>query len=240
MKQRALILSMILIIALTACGPSPEQQATLTATALTATAAAIAAAWTRTPTPTATPTATATLTPTPTQTPTPLPTATLTRVPTVTPIPTQTPDPNRFSSEDHAISLIPPKGWTAKPAGSKYPGMVSPAGGSAKAALDFMRDSSIWPGAAYAAMVEDALTPKMANYKLIGEDYLTTDSGKDYFRWAFQANNSQGSPSQVVYYFFEDGDAKLVIIYSRPLDQGAEYDDQVDAAMRTLTFSGSN
>ena len=69
MKKRIIVLLITLFI-LTACGPSPEEQVALTATSITA----AAAAWTETPTSTFTPpstfTSTATFTPTITLTPT--------------------------------------------------------------------------------------------------------------------------------------------------------------------------
>jgi len=74
MKKQILV-SMIALFILTACGPSPEAQATLTSTSITATAAS----WTETPTPTLTFTPTNTFTPTLTLTPT------ITSSPTVVP-----------------------------------------------------------------------------------------------------------------------------------------------------------
>ena len=69
------VLLLLILLTLSACGPSPEMQAALTATAMTATAEA----WTEIPTPSSTPSATFT------------PTITLT--PTITPSPTITPTP---------------------------------------------------------------------------------------------------------------------------------------------------
>jgi hypothetical protein len=66
----------LILLFLTACGPSPEEQALLTATSITATAAA----WTKTPTLTLT--FTPTLTPTETFTPTITPSPTISATPT--------------------------------------------------------------------------------------------------------------------------------------------------------------
>jgi hypothetical protein len=89
MKKTSLLLVLLLVTFVPACGPSPEQQASLTAAAETATAAA----WTPTHTPTDTFTPTVTDTPTETPTPTFTPTFTDTPSPTVTitPSPTHTP-----------------------------------------------------------------------------------------------------------------------------------------------------
>jgi hypothetical protein len=85
MKKNMLILAFILLLVVTACGPSPEAQATRTATAQTATAAM----WTKT----FTPTATSTFTFTPTSTFTITPTFTSTNTPTITFTPSITPSP---------------------------------------------------------------------------------------------------------------------------------------------------
>ncbi len=106
MKRPTWILSILLIVFLTACGPSAETQATMTAAALTDTAAA----WTWTPslTPSITDTATFTLTPsetptltlTPTETFTPTNTATFTETPTFT----LTPSPTRTDTATFTLS----------------------------------------------------------------------------------------------------------------------------------------
>lgn len=78
--KKHLVLAIVLLVILSACGPSPEEQAAMTATSITATAAA----WTKTPTPTFTftPTLTATQTPTLTLTPSITPSPTITSTPT--------------------------------------------------------------------------------------------------------------------------------------------------------------
>ena len=80
MKKQILVIVIILAF-ITACGPTADEQATMTATAITATAAV----WTKTPTITYTPTSTSTQTPTSTETFTPTPSETLTNTPTRTP-----------------------------------------------------------------------------------------------------------------------------------------------------------
>lgn len=235
MKAIHIFLPLFLFFALAACGPSPEQKATMTATAMTATAAA----WTPTPTATDTPTVTptSTPTPTPTQTPTATPTATPTSTPTVTQTPTQTPDPNRFTAKDNTFSLIPPKGWKSKDAGLVYPILYGPPTANFSPNLIFIVDSSPFPVEGYAAIVQDALKEQLKNLTQISEDYLVTDEGKNYFKWVME-NTQQGKVVHQVMYFFESGDAKLVITYTRLKSQGSEYDAQVDEAMKTVRFTG--
>ncbi len=222
----------LLCLSLAACGPSAEQQATMTATAMTATAAA----WT--PTYTATATATDTPTPTPTDTPSPTSTSTPTLTPTITQTPTQTPDPNRFYAPDGSFSLIPPEGWQSQEAGMQYPALAGPRLGNFTLNLVFIQEKSTFPMAMYSAFVQDALKETLKGLKEIKEDFLTTAEGKEYFRWEIQST-MQGVAYHQVLYFFESGDWKLVITYTRPLSQGSEYDAQVDEAMQTVRFDKS-
>ena len=228
-------LFVFLFLVLTACGPSAEQQATMTATSLTA----IAAAWTATPTETPTPTATMTATPTPTATPTetstPTRTATKTKPPTKTATPTQTHDPKRYYAPDNSFSLVPPEGWTPADVDLDYPGLIGPTVGNFNLNLRFFREKYRFDVFWYAARVQDDLKDKLQNLSQISEDFLTTDEGKDYFRWEF-TDTQEGVIYHHVYYFYESGDWKLVINYTRLRNQGSEYDTVVDEAMKTVRF----
>ena len=161
------LLAFLLILLLSACGPSAEQQATMTATSLTATAAV----WT----PTAKPTATATVTPTP------KPTAT----PTKTSTSTNTPDPNRYFAPDNSYSLIPPEGWQPEGVGLEFPALVGPEVGNFDLKLVFSQDKSSFSVFMWAALVQDSLQRQLQNLSQIGEDFPTTDEGMEYFRWEF-------------------------------------------------------
>ena len=227
-------LLLLLCFLLAACGPSPEQQATMTATALTATAAAWTPTFTATASPTATATATNTATPTLTSTPTPVPTAT--RKPTKTPIPTDTPDPNRYFAPDNSYSLIPPEGWLPMDVGEDQPVLVGPTVGNYDIHMRFILQESTWPVAIYSAMVQDSLVGQLQNLNTIGEEFLTTDEGHTYFRWEMTFV-AEGRTLHQVFYFFESGDWKLVIAYTRPNDAGAEYDALVDEAMETVRYT---
>jgi hypothetical protein len=223
----------IVVVLLAACGPSAEQQATMVATALTATAAA----WTLTPTATATATITPTptLTPTPTETSTPTLTPTSTNTATKTPTATQTPDPNRYYAPDKSYSLIPPEGWQPVDAGLEYPALVGPEVGNYSPNLVFNQERYSFPMAFYSAVVQDSLAESLQNLTTIGEEFLTTDQGKEYFRWEV-TDTRQGVTYHQVFYFFESGDWKLVITYSRLNSQGSENDALVDEAMKTVIY----
>ncbi len=223
MKIYHLLVGISLLLALVACGPSPEQQATMTATAMTATAAA----WTPTPT--------STNTPTPTVTPTPTPTATPTNTPTVTPTPTITPDPSRYYAADKTFSFVLPTGWVEKKVGLEYPALFGPQYETYTLNLVMLEEESSFPMAFYAAQIQDSSKKLIPNIKQISEDFLTTEDGKDYFRWAF--NSTQyGNYMQQVYYIFESDNWKLSIVYSRPANQGAENDAIIDTTMKTVRF----
>jgi hypothetical protein len=219
------VLSLV-FVTLAACGPSPEQQATMTSTAMTATAAA----WT------ATPTATATATHTPTVTPTPTQTATPTTTPTITPTPTETRDPNRYYTPDNSFSLVPPDNWQEKEVGLKYPALMGPVVGKVNLNLVFAEESSTFMLAFYSALLQDSVKKVIPNLTQISEDFLTTDEGKEYFRWAITDTQNNIQFHQV-FYMYESGDWKLTITYTRSISAGAEYDAAVDAAMKTVLFT---
>jgi len=229
MTLKIIVLVCCFFILLAACSPSPEQQVAMTATAMTATAAA----WT--PTPTATNTPTSTPTPTPTATPTATPSPTPTDTPTSTPSPTPTHDPDRFYSSDDRFSLVYPTGWKAEDVGLDYLALLGEMTGTYNPNIIFYTDNSSFPIEWYAAGVQDSLAERLDNLTTVSEEFPTTSSGKNYFRWELNFYQN-GIPIHAVQYFFENGDWKLIIAYSRLRDQGAENDALVEAAIDTLQF----
>jgi hypothetical protein len=223
------LLFLIPILWLTACSPSAQQQATMTASV-----------WTLTPTKTATPTSTATIipspTPTQTETPTPTSTATPTQIPTHTPTPTLAAALKRYSAPDNSFSFVPPDGWQAKKAGADYPILTGPKIGNFSPVLTFAQNKSPFPVEFYAATYQDGLKRRLPNLSQISEDFLTTEEGNGYFRWEV-TTTQQGVRYHQVFYFYESGDWKLIITYTRRDDQGSQYDPQIDAAMKTVQFS---
>lgn len=193
-----------------------------------------AAAWTPTPTHTVTPTATAT----PTSTLTPTATNTATRTPTATlaSTPTATHNPDVYYSPDNSFSIGGLNGWEPRDIGLKYPALIGPTVGKFNLNLVFVVDSSIFPLAFYSAQVQDGIKASITVLNDISEDFLTTNDGKDYFRWVIDDSMKDVVYHQVVY-MFESGDGKLVITYTRPVDQGQEYDKVVDEAMKSVQFS---
>jgi hypothetical protein len=230
MKYHIFLLIIVLSL-VTACGLSAEEQAAMTATASTATAAA----WTRTPTVTNTPTLTSTLTSTPTETLTPTPSEAPTETPTITLTPTNTSDPTRYTSPDNTFSFSKLGGWEPQEFGLEYPVLIGPIIEDIALNLVFMQEESTFPLAFYAALSQDSVAESVENLKTIREDFLVTDEGKDYFRWEF-TNDQDGVNYHQVFYIFESGDWKLLITYTRPGDQGSEYDSLVDETMATVRF----
>jgi len=217
--KKNLFLLVVFALLLSACGPSPEQQATMTATAMTATAAA----WTPTPSPTPTPTATPTVTPTPTNTP------------TRTPIPSPTPDPNRYYAPDNTFSFVTLDGWKTKDIGLKYPVLFGPAIGNFAQNLVFVEEEGMVDVFFYAAQVQDQALSAFPGLKSISEDYLTTTDGVDFFRWE-TTNVQQGKMLTQIFYFFGSDTWNLVVTFTRPSNQGQEYDALVDEAMSTMRY----
>jgi len=218
-----------LLVGLAACGPSVEEVALMTETAKTSTAAS----WTSTPT--HTPTATSTQTPTTTPTSTATSTSTSTATPTVTLTPTATPDPRLYYSPDGTYSFQSLDGWEEMDIGLAFPVLAGPSSGGFTPNLSFVQEESIFPVEFYAAMVQDSIDEAMGGVTQISEDYLTTEDGENYFRWVID-NVQQNQNIRQVFYFYESGDWKLVIIFTRLRSSGEEYDEVVDQAMRTVRF----
>jgi hypothetical protein len=93
----------------------------------------------------------------------------------------------------------------------------------------------MFPMAMYSAFVQDALVGSLQNLQQISEEFLLTDEGKDYFRWEI-TDVQQGTTYHRVFYFYESGDWKLVITYTRPNNQGNENDVLIDEAMKTVQY----
>jgi hypothetical protein len=228
--MRSYVFFIILALIIAACAPSPEKQAAMTATSMTATAAA----WTPTSSPTKSPTNTTTPTPTYTSTPTRIPTRTL--LPTYTPSVTPTLDPNRFYASDGRFSMLFPTGWTAKEAGMQYPGLFANTDEKNSPNIIFYTDTSPFPVEFYAAGVQDSLGKNETSITTVSEDFPTTSGGYNYFRWEFKYREG-GLPIHTVMYFFENGEWKLILSYSRLADQGTENDQLVETAVDSIQFS---
>jgi hypothetical protein len=217
------ILLIIPLIFLAACSPSPEQQATIVATALTATAAV----WT--------PTSTDTPTPTPTQTPTPTNTATPTQTATITPTPTETLDPDYYYPPDQSFSFIPPEGWVQRELGFKYPSFVSPRVGESQASLGIAQEEATIPMASMMDTLQDSFAKIFSDFEVVGGEYLITNDGSDYFRWEITFTQNEIKIREV-FYFFESGGWRLVIVYGIPAALGSEFDTVVEEAMKTVHY----
>ena len=100
----------------------------------------------------------------------------------------------------------------------------------------FIRDQSDFDVFFYAALVQGDLEEELQDLVSVSEDFLTTEDGKDYFRWEV-TDTQKGVSYQQVFYFFGSGKWKLVATYTRPKNQGTEYDALVDEAMKSLRFN---
>ncbi len=227
--MKHIISSLCMILLLAACGPSAEEKAMMTATAMTATAAS----WTRTPTPTSTPTLTPTPTPTETPTPTLTPTPTRTATPTASSTPTR--DPNRYYASDDSFSLMIPEGWETQDTGLGLSALVGSVAGDFNPSMIFYTETSELPLAMYADLFQNTIKALNLNLTTISEDFLTTTSGLEYFRWEFE-EDFLGMLNHNILYFFESGDMKLVVSYFRSNEAGAENDALVEEAINTLRF----
>jgi hypothetical protein len=227
--MKTLACFLCLTFLLSACGPSPEQQATLTSTAQTATAAA----WTPTPTTTSTPTYTPS--PTLTETPTPTLTPTATASPTSTSSLTPTQDPNRYYPPDNSFSILIPDGWRIVDLGIAYPGLLGPLVDGISQNVVFVSETYGFPLAFYTALLQDKIITNVESLTSISEDFLTTSSGLDYFRWVTE-RTVQSTRLRQIYYIFENGDFKLTIIYTRQSGEAPEQDAIIADSLDSIRF----
>jgi hypothetical protein len=221
MKNLGLLLCLFLL--LTACGPSAEQQAALTATAMTATAAA----WT--PTPTTTNTPTPTLTPTPTKTPTP------TLTPTATNTPTPTLDPNRYYASDDSFSMMIPNGWTTQDMGMDYLALTKFSLQEDSGTIVFSNEKVPFALVEYSSLIQESLKGVYPDMTVISADNAVTKSGLEYIRLELEYS-LQNVPVHQTIYMFENGDAKIMVIYSRGNQTSTVDDPGVEEAIHTFQF----
>lgn len=120
-------------------------------------------------------------------------------------------------------------------AGGPYPALVGPGGDIDRLSLTFYEEQASAPLAFYTALVQDRIMEGLPSLEQISEDFLNTVTGEVYFRWEF-TNFKEGILYHRVIYFYESGDWKLAILYSRLEDQGKEYDRLIDEIMNTVEF----
>lgn len=212
-----------IFLLLTACGPSAEQQTAMTATAMTATAAA----WT--PTPTTTNTPTPTLTPTPTNTPTP------TLTPTATNTPTPTRDPNRYYASDDSFSMMIPTGWKTQDMGMDYLALAKFSLQGDSGTIVFSNEKVPISLLEYSSLIQDSLKGVYPDMTVISADSAVTTSGLEYIRLELEYS-LQNVPVHQMIYMFENGDEKIMVIYSRGNQTGAVDDPGVEEATNTFQF----
>ena len=142
----------------------------------------------------------------------------------------------RFTSPDGYYSFTLPDEWELTEEASGFVRISAPSSdgyvpnlvtsqAEGKTVLEF-----------WSATFQDAIIPTMEGYSLISEEFFHTDSEDIYFRWE-STSTQLGLMYHHVFYTFESGAWKLVILYTRLEDAGAEWDDAVDASMRSVLFS---
>lgn len=119
--------------------------------------------------------------------------------------------------------------------GLKYPVYYGSAVGNFSPNLVFMEEEGMFDVFFYAAQAQDQALAAFPGLKSISEDYLTTTDGVDFFRWE-TTNVQQGKTLTQIFYFFGSGTWNLIVTFTRPINQGQEYDALVDEAMSTMRY----
>ena len=151
-------------------------------------------------------------------------------------MPTETLDPDYYYADDLTFSFIPPEDWEPLDIGLEYPALFGPTIDEFNLNLIMVEEQPGFPMAFYTALVQDNYVSIFPDLTTISEEFLFTNEGKDYFRWEVTLTQ-EGVKIRQIFYFFESGDWTLMIAYTRPADQGSEFDAQVDEAMLTVRFT---
>ncbi len=166
--------------------------------------------------------------------------------PTVTPIRTLTSGPSnppgvnqtatiestRFFAEDKTYSLVLPSAWVTGEYNSR-PAIFDPQHVSV---VYFWEVSGSYPFESYAGNLKDHIMQQFKVIKQIPGELLVTDEGQDYYRSGIEYTSGQENVHQI-FYIYSSGGWTLIITYSRPVSQVAEYDALVDTAMKTLRYN---
>lgn len=87
----------------------------------------------------------------------------------------------------------------------------------------------------FSAHVQDTMEGLTRNIVQISEDFLETNDGTLYFRWIME-HNPKGTELHQAFYISGSGKWFLTAMYGRPKSAGSEYDQQIDEAIKTLSF----
>lgn len=119
--------------------------------------------------------------------------------------------------------------------GLEYPILIGPSVGGFTPNLVIVQEEVNFPMAFYSAVIQDSFAEIFQDLTSIREDFLSTEEGKDYFRWEV-TNVQQGELLRQIFYFFESGDWKLMVTFTRPNNAGAAYDELIDEVMQTVKY----
>ncbi len=70
---------------------------------------------------------------------------------------------------------------------------------------------------------------------MLSEDFLVTPEGLEYLRVVIEYTLGEVSVHQI-YYIFQNGDTKFMVVYTRSQAGGEEIDPQIDKIIYTLQF----
>jgi len=142
----------------------------------------------------------------------------------------------RFTSSDGFYSFLLPDEWELSEETSGFVRISAPTsdGYAPNLVTSQAEDRTVLEF--WAITFRDAIITTMEGYSQISEDFLKSDAREMFYRWE-ATSTQQGLNYHHVFYLFESDAWKLVILYTRLEDAGAEWDDAVDASMRSVLFS---
>jgi len=250
MKKTVILITVLLLVIGSGCGPTVDNQTTQTAFAAEVTDAA----WEAFPTDTVIPTRTSTPTKTPKPTRTMEPTETVGQSATQAPEPTAKPTPGatktaitansiqaeagRFFEDNGPLdySYIPPEGWIKSPdSEGQLAGWLGPSqtgGIQCVMAFNLSKADSTASEAGEEALKD---MPEDGSFEILENGVFPTLSGVDAYRIIILGH--MGSIEMIVgaYMFSQDG-YLLTTAYMRLAGENPEQDALVDASLATLRF----
>jgi len=133
--------------------------------------------------------------------------------------------------------LIPPEGWhTYTIGGQDYPSLLGPRVNDYDLRLDFFHDESQFSVWGYSAFFQDSLKKEIPDLIEKSEDFPTTSTGINYFRWIIEFTQ-QGVGYRQAFYMFGNGTWILIIRYTRLSGQPSQYDDLVEKSIDTIQIT---
>lgn len=163
-----------------------------------------------------------------------------TAAPTAAPTarPAASPTPGRYIEATGGFSYFPPSGWrVAELAGLQYKIAVGPTSDDFSPNLVIVSEANTGTLAEYLTANKTAMAGVFSELEFLSEAEFLPAEGEAGIKLVFESQQNNQMLHQVVY-FFDAGESKVIVTYTRLVAQGETNDALVDESMRTFRFEG--